>query len=388
MKVLIASADDPNKMHWGGGKHVHLKLLVKALRTRGHSVTELYPEGQSSVTKWQLRLIRLVLGQPAAMRFRHGIFTRHFANAPGNMHDIVNAHDVVAGATIPGRLILTLHGYFARELLNYSHFRTVDRDPIFKDALAIEHVAVARALAVIAVDSRIAAYVHSEFKYPKERIYIIPNAVDVDSFTPVPFEERLRLRKAYGVGRDAFVVLVPRRLVRKNGVVYAVRAMAQMDDPRIVMCIAGDGPERDDILRESRQDTRIRFLGLVRHSDIVNWYRLCNAVLIPSIPSDDVEEATSLSMLEGMACGQAVVCTSIGGMKEVVRHMETGLLVPPANEEAIADAIRSLATDSDLCTRLGEAARAYVVANHSYLRHGDRFIEVYKKVLSEAFERE
>jgi len=85
--------------------------------------------------------------------------------------------------------------------------------------------------------------------------------------------------------------------------------------------------------------------------------------------SAGVEEATSLSMLEGMATGKPVIVTDVGGLKETVKHGETGLIVKQADPRAIARAIEELMEDKNLGLRLGAAARDYVQESHSYLTH-------------------
>ncbi|HEY8543272.1 MAG TPA: glycosyltransferase family 4 protein, partial [Pseudothermotoga sp.] len=107
-------------------------------------------------------------------------------------------------------------------------------------------------------------------------------------------------------------------------------------------------------------------------------------VLVPSITSKEgVEEATSLSMLEGMACGKVVICTNVGGMKEVIEHMENGILIEQKNPDAIVEAVEFVRKHYDNLEKLREAARDYVVKNHSYLEHAKKILKIYSKVLNE-----
>ena len=384
MTVLIASGDDPNRMAWGGGKHIHLRLLTLALRTLGHRVLETYPPPPPSDLLFRIRrrAHRMVWGWPRRMELDQLRLVNHFASPPESAYDVVNAHDVIAAVRVPGRVVLTLHGYFARELINYSRFPARDVPAILRGAMAWEAKALDRALAVIAVDSRIAAYVTSEFGYPADRVHVIQNAVDVQTFSPVEPAERARLRASLSVPERAFAVLVPRRLVRKNGVAFALRALRRMPERDVLVCLAGDGPEHDALLAEASGEDRLRVLGTIAHPGILDWYRACDAVLIPSIRADGVEEATSLSMLEGMACARPVVCSAIGGMKEVVRDGDTGLLVEPEDIDGIATALRRLRDDRAFGDRLGAAGRLHVVERHSHLAHAERFARVYSSVLA------
>ncbi len=184
------------------------------------------------------------------------------------------------------------------------------------------------------------------------------------------------LRRERGVPDDAFVVFCPRRLVEKNGVAHAARAAvaAHRKDARVMLVVAGDGPERaaierairDEAAKGGRQGTPcVRLLGDVAHADILAWYALCDAVAIPSVTSQGVIEATSISALEGMACGKPVIASGIGGLAELIESGKTGVLVPEGDERAIERAMLALAKDPAQRVRLGTAARAFVERHHS-----------------------
>jgi glycosyltransferase involved in cell wall biosynthesis len=84
-----------------------------------------------------------------------------------------------------------------------------------------------------------------------------------------------------------------------------------------------------------------------------------------------------------MACGKVVICTNIGGMKEVVKHMENGLLIEQKNPDAIIEALQYAKDNYDNLSELRKKTREYAVKNHSYTEHAKRIIEVYNKVLPE-----
>jgi Glycosyltransferase len=93
------------------------------------------------------------------------------------------------------------------------------------------------------------------------------------------------------------------------------------------LIIIGDGILKDSLVKLSADDPRIFFTGPINHSEIVQFFQMSDVVLIPSITSNDIQEATSLSMLEGMSTGKVVICSNIGGMKEVIINNINGFLV-------------------------------------------------------------
>jgi len=88
-----------------------------------------------------------------------------------------------------------------------------------------------------------------------------------------------------------------------------------------------------------------------------------------------------MTVLEAMAHGRAVVATPVGGTPEVVADGETGLLVPPRDPDALADALRRLLDDPDLRRRMGEAGRRRVAADFTAERMADRVLAVYERVV-------
>jgi glycosyltransferase involved in cell wall biosynthesis len=223
----------------------------------------------------------------------------------------------------------------------------------------------------------------SEFRYPVNKIKVMHNATDTDRFEPVTEEERQALKEKFGFTTRNVIVIVPRRLVEKNGVIYAVRAMKHLKNNDLRMVIAGDGPERARVAEEAKKDSRIFLAGTVPHEMIDPYYKMADMILIPSITSHGIQEATSLSMLEGMACGKVVICSNIGGMREIVQDMKTGILAEEKQPESIAKAIEAITDSSDLRVKIGSEARKYVLQNHSFRVHANKVAQIYETVLGE-----
>ena len=250
----------------------------------------------------------------------------------------------------------------------------------------LEKTAYERASRIVCVDSRIKEYVLDMADLPADRLAVLPNAVDTDAFKPASVSTRDDARRSLGFAQSETIVLCPRRLVVKNGVEFAVRSMAlaAKEQKAFRLVLAGDGPERGNIeklVKELGLQDKVTMAGTVPHEKISRFYDASDIVLIPSISSVGVQEATSLSMLEGMATSLPVIVTGIGGLKETIRHGETGLIVDEADPSAIASAITSLAADKSRAEKLGANAREYVVGNHSYVAHSRTMISEYEKVL-------
>jgi glycosyltransferase involved in cell wall biosynthesis len=304
---------------------------------------------------------------------------------PKQEFNVIHAHDVlsmIAVQSMTQKKVLTLHGYFARENIEFAK-KEEDREEIFPFLLQFEKEGMKDADHVITVDQRLKEYAMSEFNWPADKITVIHNAVDTNTFKPTTEKQQRELKRSMGFREDHHVVLVPRRLVEKNGVVYAVRALKILERRDVDLVIAGDGPEREKIAAEAGSDARIHFEGPVPHERIAPYYQMADIVLIPSVTSHGIQEATSLAMLEGMACGKIVICSNIGGMKEIIRNMENGILVEEKQPAATAKNTEKTIEDGELRAEIGRNAREYVVRNHSFTAHAARVAQIYREVLGE-----
>ena len=127
--------------------------------------------------------------------------------------------------------------------------------------------------------------------------------------------------------------------------------MADIDDERVEVLIAGDGPLADEVAMRAKADDRLRPLGhLTEVQDVLN----ASEIFVRT----STTEGRSLAILEAMAAGCAVVVSDIPANAEMVVHEETGLLVPPDDVDALRAALQRLLDDEELRTRLGAAARS------------------------------
>jgi glycosyltransferase involved in cell wall biosynthesis len=102
---------------------------------------------------------------------------------------------------------------------------------------------------------------------------------------------------------------------------------------------------------------------MVPHEQLVQKYRQADLVVNPSL-----SESFGMSLIEAMACETPVVATAVGGMKETVVHGQTGLLVPPNDAVALADAMAAVLDDPHRAREMGVAGRARAVERFSWDR--------------------
>ena len=182
-------------------------------------------------------------------------------------------------------------------------------------------------------------------------------------------------------------VLYVGRVTPHKGIDRLIRALPR----RLSLTVAGTtGHDRDlpeasypDLLRQVAVGKDVSFIGRVEEEGLARLYRRAQVCVLPSVETTcygkriAISELLGLSLLEAMASGTPVVASRVGGLPEVVRHGETGLLVPPGDEAALRDAIRDLTEDRDKARRMGDAGRELVSETFTWDRCAERCIAAY-----------
>ena len=173
------------------------------------------------------------------------------------------------------------------------------------------------------------------------------------------------------------------RLYAKKGVDVLLRAMARLTVPDTVLLIAGDGPERarlEGLAAELRLGGRVRFLGHLSPDRLEQELATAWVHVVPSV----WDEPFGLTTAEAMMRGTAVVASNRGGPSEIIRHGESGLLVPPADADAMADALARVLSDRAFAERLGAAGARFARAELTNERFLDGIEGLYRRLTESA----
>ncbi|WP_165244360.1 glycosyltransferase family 4 protein [Paludisphaera soli] len=187
-----------------------------------------------------------------------------------------------------------------------------------------------------------------------ERLVLWPRGVDASFFRP-DRPGRDAVRRAFGWKPDDVVLTYVSRIAPEKNVEYLADALAIVAErrPRVRILFVGDGPSREGL--EARMKGSARFAGYRVGDDLADHYAAGDVFAFTS-----TTETFGNVVLEAMASGLPVVALRAGGVGEIVRDGETGLLVDPdAPADAFAAALLRLVDHADLRLRLAAAARAY-----------------------------
>lgn len=218
----------------------------------------------------------------------------------------------------------------------------------------------------------------SEFVHRyRDKCRLVPYGIPVEQFDLDGESEKKVGRLREGLPAVLFVG----RLVSYKGVDVLIQAMRNV---HARLWIVGKGPLekflRDLATTEGVAD-KVRFVGEVSAADIVAYYHACSVFVLPSVTN---AEMFGIVQLEAMACRRPVISTNLPtGVSWVNEHKNTGLLVPPQNVTAMADAIRYLLANPSLREEMGEAGRNRVEQTFTSARMAAGILEVYRETLSD-----
>ena len=219
--------------------------------------------------------------------------------------------------------------------------------------------------------------------YDASKIVVIRNGVDLTRFAGLG--DPARIRQELGLAPDAQLVAVVSRLTRLKGLENLLEAVAMLKPryPELRVLVVGEtSPMELSYLDELKTlahrhgvGDRVVFMG--RRSDVP---ALLSAVDVSVMPS--LSEALSNVVLESMAAGAPTVATRVGGTPEALVHEQTGLLVPPGDSRALANAVASLLDDRSRANQLGQAARQSIQDRFTVERMVHSTEELYSELLA------
>ncbi|MCU0493278.1 MAG: glycosyltransferase [Chloroflexaceae bacterium] len=352
-----------------GGIENHLRVLAEGLAQRGHRVTVL-------VTNTG----------PGDEIFRHDNLTvikagraLHLASTPLSPRMLIHArrmHDVdlmqlhfpfppgdLAALLVPNRPPLVV--YYHSDIVRQQNLLRV-YGPLLRHTLK-------RASRIITSSP---AYIHSSPTLAPHaaKCTVVPLSVDPARFAHFDPAAVARLRERYGER----LVLFVGKLRYYKGLHVLLDAWPQLRQPAQLLLV-GTGPEEGRLRQQVARlglTGQVHFLGEVPDAELPNVYA---AAQVFAFPSHLRAEAFGIAQLEAQAAGLPIVCTELGtGTSYITLHGETGLVVPPNNPAALANALSLLLANPTLARQLGAAGRARAAQEFSHWRMIERMAEVYR----------
>ncbi|MCO4100703.1 MAG: glycosyltransferase family 4 protein [Gemmatimonas sp.] len=352
----------------GGAESVVL-ALADGLRRRG---AEVFPVGFSGGEGWlsgRLRLAGHAVFQPKISRTAPIDLTLLWAMVrwvTRNKIDILHAHELTMGvyAGAVGALtrvphIVTMHGG--------TYYASAPRR-----ARALRWSAT-RASSLVGVAESTCEHLASNLHISRSTIELVPNGVEHRPGS------REKGRLSLGIGSSTKLLLAVGNLYAVKGhasLVAAAKLLAQRQDlPPWTIAIAGRGDEEQSLrsqIAAADLTSRVQLLGL--RSDIPDLLAAADAWVMPSL-----SEGLPMALLEAMMAGCPTLCTSVGGIPDLIESGVSGWLVKPNEPEALAKAMATILSNADTAAQVGERGRSLAVGRYGVELMIDRYLALYEK---------
>jgi glycosyltransferase involved in cell wall biosynthesis len=354
MKILVLGKYYPPVL---GGIETHLRDLALAL-SREHETTLLVHNESPKDVIDTVDNVRLVRSGAIAKLFNQPISPGMFTHFRRLDPDVVHLHAPNAWTTL---VALLMAG--SRPLVVSHHADILGREPL-RSLVMIGYRRLARRAKVIVVGASNNRTFSHDLKGVEAPGAVIPFCIEPDAHhdDPTLRAEADSLRQARnGVPLAVFVG----RLVSYKGVDRMIEALAQV--PNLRLAVIGVGPLEAELKAQAARlglVDRISWLGRCDERAKNTWLAASDFLILPSVT---VAEAFGLVQVEAMLWRKPVIATDLpSGVPQVGVHGETGLIVPPDDVQALAEAMSRLADDVELRSRYGEAG--YVRARALYSR--------------------
>ena len=235
---------------------------------------------------------------------------------------------------------------------------------------------------IIAISQAGADSFKDRWRWSDERVTRIWNGIDASRVAPT--QDGATVRESLNTPAASPLICNVGNLTSRKAQEVLVRAMAEVhrDIPEALCWIAGSlelepltaTMIQTEVTTQKLEDA-VRILGPRR--DVPNLIAAADVFVLSSR-----QEGFPITILEAMAAGKPVVATDVGGCAEAVAHGETGLIVPPEDPHAMAEALKYVLTHPDEARQMGEAGRERVTANFTIETMIDQHLAVYEKVIA------
>lgn len=258
----------------------------------------------------------------------------------------------------------------------------------------IEKTAIEMADTIIAVSEETKADVLKHFNVDENKIKVIYNGIDLEEYKVSTDTSALT---KYGIDQSMPFVLFVGRITRQKGIIHLVNAIQYLDPETQVVLCAG-APDTEDIAKEMQdsvsevmksRDHIIWISEMLDKKDVIQLYSHADVFCCPSI-----YEPFGIINIEAMACNTAVVASAVGGIKEVVVHGETGILVPVEQQDVapfeprdpekfskdLANGINQLIKNPELREKMASKGRQRVESHFDWKAIAKQVEQLYKSL--------
>ncbi len=365
-----------------GGEGTHISEMIKAFQDSGHSVKVVAlvnkEKGNSRKnTFWKfiakfspkilyelMEIVYNFIGYFKLLRAMQ-IFRPHLIYERYSLHNVAGT---LAAKTCNIPLLLEVNSPLAYEKEKY------DKLVFQKLARNTEKWIFSNADKVMAVSNVLRKYL-IEIGIPSEKIYVIPNGVDIKRFCSN--NKTIEIRNRYGL--DGKTIIGFCGFFKKwHNLEMLLEIINEIKNRNLNLVLIGDGPELESLkkyVQEHVLQDYVIFVGRVSRQEIPEYIDIFDIALLPSITS----YASPLKIFEYMAMGKAIIAPRMENIEEVLVDSSNALLFAPNNKSELKDAIHKLVSSPELRGKLGNNAKQDIFKKgYLWKNNVERVVKIYK----------
>ncbi len=349
MKKKLSILHTENSTGWGG-QEIRILTEARGMLDRGHQVMLLAPASAEILPAAKEMGVPVTAIDIEKKRIGPLLNLRSWLSAHGRQYDVINTHSstdswltAVACASLSKMPPMVRTRHVSTRINN--HFST---RWLYTKATA--HIAT--------TGEALRQQLHRDNGYRLDCMTSVRTGIDLNYYTPL---DRATMRLKLGIeDRPTLGVLATLRDWKGHRDLLDAFAILHADFPEWRLIIIGDGPERE---RLNARITELDLQNLVRmagnQQNVPEWLSTLDLLTLPSYGAEGVPQG----IMQGMACGLAVVSTTVGAIDEAVQHDKTGYMVPPRDPAALANALAKLMGNEALRSQMAAAGLVYARAN-------------------------
>jgi glycosyltransferase involved in cell wall biosynthesis len=407
LRVCLISREFPPDTGWGGIA-TFAKHLAYGLRDIGHDVTVVsLASGENKVVeqdgitiyrvkehtfKGDLHMLSLCMPYSGyVVRTSTALWSKCSELHAQKPFDVVDTPELLAEGLYPAvsktmPLLIRLYTPHSKFIAEKLHNVTPSFDHQF--VATLERIAMLNADVITSPSDDLADFVSNDLNYPRSEIAIVRNPIDPVEFSP---DGDVAISS-----EDEQVILFVGRLEERKGIHYLIDAMGDVVKacPKARLVVIGDDTNNAggqlsvkaqllEKIAKTGIEKHITFIQRIPLVELPAHYRSAHVSVVPS-----VYDNSPYTCLEAMSCGRAVIGTSGGGTREYIVHGESGIIVPPRDTQALADALIHLLTNEPERTRLAHNARVRVMQNFQRTEVARQTAQLYQLAIANYKQRE
>ena len=295
--------------------------------------------------------------------------------------DLIHAHTIMPegfAAALLGRefglpVVCTTHGGDINDLL--PPFTLPGKRRL---ALAAVRWALRNVRHVIAVSHDLSLKAESLRGSQGRAVAVARNGADRTVFKPI---DKMEARRVLGLPAEKMIFVFVGGLVSDKGLSFLLEAFGLIKRADTALYLVGGGRKEEELRAQSRSlgiESACIFAGPRPHAEIPLWLSAGDCFVLSSIT-----EGSPTILSEAMLCRVPVVATAVGGIPELIRDRETGLLVPSKDSPALARAMEFMLTDREAAKEMGDRAEIYARQNLTWNANAQKTLEIYRAAVNQ-----